>query len=279
MRIVEDPGSMSGLSARWRKQGERIGLVPTMGALHAGHASLIRRSRAENDRTVVSVFVNPTQFGPKEDFSAYPRPFSADTLCCRREGADALFHPSPEAMYPAGSASFVEVTGLSETLCGAVRPGHFRGVATVVLKLLNIVGPHRAYFGEKDFQQLVVIKRMARDLDLPVRITGCPTLREPDGLAMSSRNAYLPPAERAMAPAIHAALAWGAALSRQPLTPRTLLGRIRERLRAIPGASVDYVALVDPETLQPADALRPGLRLLTAVRLGRARLIDNVITS
>ncbi|MBI4677114.1 MAG: pantoate--beta-alanine ligase [Elusimicrobia bacterium] len=279
MKIIKTPTAMSDLASSWRRRGLTIGFVPTMGALHQGHASLIRRARAENDRVTASVFVNPAQFGPKEDFLRYPRPFAADCALAAQEGADAVFHPEPADVYPRGSSTFVEVAGLSGLLCGAFRPGHFRGVATVVLKLLNIVQPDRAYFGEKDYQQLVVIKSMARDLALPVRVVGCPTVRESDGLAMSSRNAYLSPAQRLWAPRLHEALAWGARSSRV-----SLVAAVRKRILGIPGASIDYVSLVDPDTLAPApapkaQAVRRGLRLLAAVRIGRARLIDNVIVS
>ncbi|MDE2291790.1 MAG: pantoate--beta-alanine ligase, partial [Elusimicrobia bacterium] len=191
MRIVSSPAAVSRLSASWRRRGERVGFVPTMGALHSGHLSLIRRARRENARVVVSIFVNPTQFGPKEDLRRYPRPFRRDAALCRTAGADALYHPSPAGMYPPGFATFAEVAGLSEVLCGASRPGHFRGVATVVLKLLNQVRPDRLYLGEKDFQQLTLLRRLVRDLDLPVSVVGCRLVREPDGLALSSRNAYL----------------------------------------------------------------------------------------
>ncbi|MBI5623192.1 MAG: pantoate--beta-alanine ligase [Elusimicrobia bacterium] len=276
MRIVRDPAEMARLTERWRGRGERLGFVPTMGALHAGHASLIRRARASDRRVAVSIFVNPTQFGPKEDLSRYPRPFAADARLCRKEGVDALFHPAPAAMYPPGSSTFVVVEGLSDVLCGANRPGHFRGVATVVLKLFNIVRPDDAYFGEKDYQQLVVIRRMVRDLDLPVRIVGCPIVREPDGLAMSSRNAYLRPSHRALAPLIHAGLS---AAARGGRSAGGVVAMARRRLAAIPEAELDYAALVDPDTLAPARTVRPGLRLLAAVRIGRTRLIDNVIIS
>jgi pantoate--beta-alanine ligase len=273
---------MSALADSWRRKGLAVGFVPTMGALHAGHLSLIRLARETCGRVVVSVFVNPAQFGPKEDLSRYPRPLASDLRLCRQSRADAVFHPSPAAMYPPGFASFVEVEGLSERLCGASRPGHFRGVATVVLKLFSIVRPDLAFFGEKDYQQLVVIRRMVRDLALPVQVIACPTLREPDGLAMSSRNAYLGPQERALAPGIHAALALAA---RPPArrevrpSPARLLAEARRRILGIPGAVIDYVALADPETLLPPKALKPGQRLLAAVRLGGTRLIDNVTIS
>ena len=215
MRTVSSPAAMRRLSARWRARGLSVGFVPTMGALHRGHLSLVERARAENDRVVVSVFVNPTQFGPQEDFSRYPRPFRRDASLCRKAGADALYHPAPGVMYPPGFSTFVEIPDLSAPLCGRSRPGHFRGVATVVLKLLNQVSPDRLYLGEKDFQQLTVLRRMVRDLDLPVAVRGCRIHRERDGLAMSSRNAYLTPQERALAPRLRAALGLCAAAARR----------------------------------------------------------------
>ena len=189
MKVIRTLAAMGRASGRWRHAGQRVGLVPTMGALHEGHASLIRRARRENDAVVVSIFVNPAQFGPGEDFTRYPRPFARDATLCRQEGVAAIFSPRPEDLYPKGYQTWVTVEKLSLPLCGPFRPGHFRGVATVVLKLFNLVQPDRAYFGEKDFQQLRVIQRMAADLHVPVKIVPCPTVRDPAGLALSSRNA------------------------------------------------------------------------------------------
>jgi pantoate--beta-alanine ligase len=240
-----------------------------MGALHAGHASLIRRARRENDRVVVSIFVNPAQFGPNEDFNRYPRAFAADRKLCAGCGADAIYHPSVAQVYPEGFGTFVEPpASLANVLEGEFRPGHFRGVATVVLKLLETVRPARAYFGEKDWQQLAVVRRMAADLDLDAKIIGCPTIRDADGLALSSRNAYLSAEERAAAPRIHEALKLGDA--------RAAAARIRA---ALPGARIDYVRLVDAVTLVPRGPKTRALRLLAAVRVGRTRLIDNVPVS
>lgn len=268
---------MSALSERWRREGRSVGFVPTMGALHAAHARLIRRARRENARVVVSVFVNPIQFGPGEDFARYPRPLRRDAALCRREGVDALYLPAPSSMYPPGFDSAVEVRGLSEPLCGAFRPGHFRGVATVVLKLLLQTRPRRLYLGEKDFQQLAVVRRMVRDLDLPVRVVGCPTVREKDGLAFSSRNAYLSPRERSWAPRLYRALRLGARAAGKPGASRgRVLAAMRSEVRRIPGVRVDYLELADEGTLRPARALRGRLRLLGAVRVGRTRLIDNI---
>ncbi len=282
MRVVGTQAAMASLSRRWKRAGESIGFVPTMGALHDGHASLIRQARRENDRVVVSVFVNPTQFGPHEDYSRYPRTFPADRRLCASAGADAVYHPSVEQVYPDGFGTYVEPpASLTTVLEGAFRPGHFRGVATVVLKLLETVAPTRAYFGEKDYQQLTVLRRMAQDLDLPSAIVGCPTVREADGLALSSRNVYLSDDERAAAPAIQAALQAAAAKARgRGASPRSIeaLGR-RLILSVIPEAKIDYVALADAATLQPARALRGELRLLAAIRVGKTRLIDNIPVS
>ncbi|MBI3549426.1 MAG: pantoate--beta-alanine ligase [Elusimicrobia bacterium] len=261
-----------------RRRGLSLGFVPTMGALHAGHLSLIRRARRENHRVAVSIFVNPLQFGPTEDYSRYPRPVSRDTALCRKAGADVLLLPEPAAMYPEGFGTHVEVEGVSDTLCGSFRPGHFRGVATVVLKLFNMMRPHRAYFGEKDYQQLTILRRMSRDLNVPIEIVGCPTVREADGLALSSRNAYLAPHERAWAPRLYQALSAGAAYARTHPGDAAggLLKTVRAGIDTIPGARPDYVALVDAASLEPAKRLRGELRLLAAVRIGKTRLIDNI---
>lgn len=246
-----------------------------MGALHRGHAELIRRARALAGRdgsVVVSIFVNPTQFGPKEDFSSYPRPEKADLALCREMGADAVFLPPVEEMYSLDASVFVDESRLSNGLCGASRPGHFRGVCTVVAKLFLIVQPDIAVFGEKDWQQLAVLRRMARDLNFPIRIVGHPTIREPDGLAVSSRNAYLTPEERAVAPGFFAALKAAAARK----SPAAILREAERRVAKIPGARLDYVSLVDSETLEPARNLSRETTLAAAVFLGRARLIDNI---
>lgn len=264
-------------AARAFVRGSRgpVVLVPTMGALHHGHAALIRRARrlAGKDGVVaVSIFVNPTQFGPKEDFSKYPRPVSKDEKLCRECGADLVFRPAVNEMYAPDASVAVDETRLSSGLCGESRPGHFRGVCTVVAKLFLVIQPDIAVFGEKDWQQLAIIRRMVRDLDFPIRIVGHPTIREKDGLAVSSRNAYLTPEERAAAPGIRAALL--AAAGRR--TPAAVLADAARRLAKIPGARVDYIRLVDSETLDPARNLRRETTLATAVFLGRARLIDNL---
>ena len=261
-----------------RAEGARVGFVPTMGYLHAGHVSLMDAARAADDLVVVSIFVNPLQFGPAEDLAAYPRDLVGDAACAARAGVDVLFVPSTEAMYPEGTLrTTVTVTDLSAPLEGRARPTHFAGVATVVAKLFAIVGPCRAYFGEKDFQQLVVIRQMARDLSLPADVVGCPTVREVDGLALSSRNAYLTGDERAAAPVVHRALEAGrAAIEGGVREAAVVRSAMRELITAEPLADLDYAEVVDARTLQPVDPLVGDLRLLAAVRLGRARLIDNI---
>ena len=261
-----------------RGKGLRVGLVPTMGALHEGHASLLRAARAECGYVAVSLFVNPTQFGPGEDLARYPRPIQNDLAVCRREGADLVFAPAAAEMYPEGFATTVRVAGLSEKMCGAFRPGHFDGVCTVVAKLLAIVQPDVAYFGEKDAQQLAIVRRMAADLNLPVEIRGCPLVREPDGLAASSRNAYLSADERRRAPALSAALAEARlALAAGERDAAKVAAAVRRRLEAAAGVEIQYVAVVDPDTL--ADLARIADKVLVAVaaKVGTTRLIDNVL--
>lgn len=277
MKILRSPEAMRAFTDGLKRRGLSVGFVPTMGALHRGHLSLIERSLRENDRTIVSIFVNPLQFGPKEDLSRYPRPVAKDHRLCRRAGVTALYRPTAVSMYPPGFATRVEVRGLSAHLCGPFRPGHFEGVATVVLKLFEAVGPHRAYFGEKDFQQLTILRRMTTDLNLPLRIVPCPTVRESDGLALSSRNAYLDPAERAAAPTLHEALALGATLCRKRgARPASVRRAMLAKVRTIPGVRVDYIEIVDPRTLESVRRLRGPLRIAAAIRIGKTRLIDNV---
>jgi pantoate--beta-alanine ligase len=258
-----------------RSSAHPIVLVPTMGALHDGHAALIRRARrlAGTKGTVaVSIFVNPIQFGPKEDLAKYPRPWKKDLAVSRACGADLVFAPEVEEVYAHDRSVIVDENSLSAFLCGASRPGHFRGVCTVVAKLFLMLQPDIAVFGEKDWQQLAVIRRMVRDLNFPVRIVGHETIREPDGLAKSSRNAYLTPGERAVAPGIQAALRTAA----QKSTPAAIRSAALRAIEKIPGARLDYVELVDAETLQAVKNLRRPMRLATAVFLGKARLIDNI---
>jgi pantoate--beta-alanine ligase len=263
-----------------RQQGGSVGLVPTMGALHAGHASLIRAARAADGFVVVSVFVNPTQFGPHEDLGRYPRPFEQDLALCGELGVDLVFAPAPETMYPPGFRTWVEVTGLQDVLEGASRPGHFRGVATVVLKLFNLVQPDRAYFGQKDAQQARIILQMVRDLNVPVEVRVLPTVREPDGLALSSRNKYLDPDQRRHAVVLSRALAEArervAAGERDGDALRALL---TERVAAAPGAVLDYAAVVGADTLAPVARLSGPTLLALAVRFGTTRLIDNVLVN
>jgi pantoate--beta-alanine ligase len=278
MKVLRSPIAVRRLCAQWRAAGERIALVPTMGALHEGHLELIRAARRRTDKVVVSIFVNPTQFGPGEDLGKYPRTLFADRRACAAAGVDLVFAPSARQMYPLEFSTWVEEAALSAHLCGPQRPGHFRGVCTVVLKLLNICRPALALFGQKDAQQALVVKRMVRDLDVPVAIVVCPTVREADGLALSSRNAYLTPAQRAVAPGIYRALSAVPQWRRSGATLSAIRRRLRSRMRAIPGARIDYVSIADEKTLEEVRRARPGQRLLIAVALyfGRTRLIDNV---
>jgi pantoate--beta-alanine ligase len=254
-----------------------LGFVPTMGFLHEGHLSLVRRARDECGAVAVSIFVNPTQFGPSEDFSRYPRDMDRDLALLREAGCDFVFTPGVAEMYPPGSVTMIEVSAVTEPLEGAIRPGHFRGVATVVAKLFNIVQPSRAYFGQKDAQQCVVIRRMARDLDMPLDVVICPTVREPDGLAMSSRNVYLAPDERraaiSLSRALNAAAALHAAGERDAAVLRAAMQAV---LAAEPLAEVEYVSVADPETLAELEGVAAGALLSLAVRIGRTRLIDNI---
>lgn len=260
----------------WRGAGQRIGLVPTMGALHAGHVALVKTSVATCDRTVVTLFVNPTQFGPKEDFSVYPRDEARDAALVAAEGADLLFAPGVDEVYPSGHATKVHVGGLGDVLEGESRPGFFTGVATVVTKLLLQALPDEAFFGEKDYQQLQVIKKLIRDLDIPVTATGVATVREADGLALSSRNAYLTPAERATAPVLHGTIAQVAEQVGRGEDPRAQETWAKEQLERAGFWQVDYVTVRDAATLaEVSDASRPA-RVLAAAWLGKARLIDNV---
>jgi pantoate--beta-alanine ligase len=262
---------------QWRGRGSRVALVPTMGNLHAGHLDLLRRAIERAERTVVSVFVNPLQFGPLEDFAGYPRTLGDDARRLAAAGADVLFAPSVEEVYPAGASeqTRVEVPGISEDLCGASRPGHFAGVATVVCKLFNMVQPDLAVFGEKDYQQLLVIRRMTADLCIPVEIVGAPTVREPDGLAMSSRNRYLTSRERQTAPLLYRMLREAAEDLRSDMTFSAVEKRGRDRLAAA-GFRPDYVGVRRSDDLAPPGPKDRELVILTAAYLGRARLIDNL---
>lgn len=262
--------------AAWRARGERVGLVPTMGAIHAGHLALVHAAHKACERVVASLFVNPKQFGPAEDFAAYPRDEAADLAAFRKAGVDLVFMPAVAEMYPPRFATTVAVGGVGEGLEDAHRPGHFAGVATVVAKLLLQSLPDAAYFGEKDYQQLLVVRRLARDLDIPVRIEGVATVREADGLALSSRNVYLSPEERRIAPLLHRVLAdCAAAIVQRPNEVAAVLERGVASLHAA-GFVVGYLELRDAATLAPMPRLAAPARLLVAARLGRTRLIDNV---
>jgi pantoate--beta-alanine ligase len=279
-RVVSAVADLRQAMREARRQHLTVGLVPTMGALHAGHRSLIAAARARNDFVVVSIFVNPTQFGPHEDLSRYPRPFEDDVRGCREAGVDLIFHPEPAVMYPPGFRTYVEVTGLQDVLEGASRPRHFRGVATVVMKLFNLVQPDRAYFGQKDAQQARIVARMIEDLNVPVELVICTTVREPDGLALSSRNRYLDTDQRCQAVVLSQALRQAEALFRDGQRDTGVLrGALQEKIEAAPGATLDYAAVVDAETLQPIDRIDRPVLLALAVRFGSTRLIDNQLLS
>jgi pantoate--beta-alanine ligase len=259
-----------------RRRDRTVGCVPTMGALHAGHESLIRACRDECAFVAVTIFVNPTQFGPREDFARYPRPLEDDLATCRRAGVDLVFVPTVETLYPAGFGTFVEVEPLSRILEGAARPGHFRGVATIVLKLLHIVEPQRAYFGRKDFQQQLLVRKMCRELDLPVEIRTCPTIREPDGLALSSRNRYLDAGERQTALSLYQSLQFAAQrLQHGERDVPAVAGEMR-RILEVAGARADYATIADPESLAELAAPLQNMVALVAAHVGRTRLIDNL---
>jgi pantoate--beta-alanine ligase len=278
MQIISSISEMQSLTETLRGEGKRIGFVPTMGFLHEGHLSLMRKARQENDVVVASIFVNPAQFGPKEDLARYPRDAEGDRRKCGSAGVDIIFTPSTEEMYPEKPVVFVAVEGISDILEGASRPGHFRGVATVVAKLFNIVQPHRAYFGQKDYQQCAVIKRMVKGLDLGVEVAVLPTMREPDGLAMSSRNSYLDPEERKKAACLYRALnAAGDLIKAGVHEPEKVKQKARAVVASEKGVEVDYVEVVDPETLAVLDPVRMPAAVLIAARIGSTRLIDNLL--
>lgn len=261
-----------------RRQGQTIGLVPTMGALHAGHGRLIAEARQGTNLVVVSVFVNPVQFDREDDFTRYPRDLPRDLAFCEAAGVDVVFAPAVQEMYPAPQRTFVEVTHLTGHLCGRFRPGHFRGVATVVLKLLNIIQPHRAYFGEKDAQQLAVVRRMVRDLNLPVEIVPVPTVREPDGLAISSRNQHLNPQDRRAAAALYRALCVAQQrIASGATAPEDIRRDVLAALQPDPRLRVEYVEIVDPDQMQPVERITAPVRVALAVWIGSVRLIDNLL--
>ncbi|MFO7983392.1 MAG: pantoate--beta-alanine ligase [Desulfuromonadales bacterium] len=276
MTIITDIHQMQAISADAHREGRRIAFVPTMGFLHEGHFSLLREARSRGDLLVLSIFVNPTQFGAGEDFDAYPRDLSRDAALAEEVGVDFIFAPSANAMYPSGYATFVDTEGLTEVLCGASRPGHFRGVTTVVTKLFNIVQPDVALFGRKDFQQLAVIKRMTADLNLPVDVVGLPIVREADGLAMSSRNAFLSAEERRQALCLIDGIRLAVAAVREgERGAGKILELVKERITREPDAVIDYIRICRRDTLEDVDTVDADSVLLLAVRIGKTRLIDN----
>jgi len=278
MIIIRDIKKMSQFSAQKKQSGKKIGLVPTMGALHDGHLSLIRKACQENDVTVVSIFVNPAQFGPKEDLKKYPRDLKKDAFLCSKEKVDAIFFPSAGQMYRKGFKTYINVEGISNKLCGRSRPGHFKGVATVVAKLLNIIRPDSAYFGLKDAQQAMIIKQMAEDLYFPAQIKLLPTVREKDGLAMSSRNAYLNEKERSQAPVLSSALNLAEKMIREKeRNPRVIISRMRRLINSAKDAKVDYIAITDLKEFSPLKRIKGEALIALAVNIGKARLIDNLI--
>jgi pantoate--beta-alanine ligase len=278
MKILKTIEEMQKMCSDLRKRGMRVGLVPTMGALHAGHFSLVRAARADCDVVAVSIFVNPKQFGPNEDFSKYPRTFEQDCALLESENVDLVFAPPVDEMYPAGASTFVEVEGVSDRLDGASRPGHFRGVTTVVSKLFNIVAPDRAYFGQKDAAQVAVLRKMVRDLNFNLEIVVCPIVREADGLALSSRNVYLDPEQRRQALVLSRALMRVKELAAAGEGSATkLLQEARAVLASESAVRVDYLAAVDPDTLEDVDRVRSGALVAVAAWVGTTRLIDNVL--
>lgn len=274
MQVTNTVEETRKLVKQWKREGKTIGLVPTMGFLHEGHGSLIQRCREENDIVVVSDFVNPTQFGPNEDLEAYPRDFQRDSALCESLGADLIFHPQPEEMYQ-NPCAYVSIDTLSETLCGKTRPIHFRGVCTVVSKLFHIVAPDKAYFGQKDAQQLAIIRKMVQDLNFDIQIVGCPIVREADGLAKSSRNTYLNEEERKAALCLSRAVRKGQEVITAGCASETVLKEMRGIIEAEPLAVIDYVSVVDALTMQPVEKVEKDVLVAMAVYIGKTRLIDN----
>lgn len=276
MHFVSAVDELRSVLGELRQGGRRVGIVPTMGALHEGHLSLIRRSREEMDLTVVSLFVNPTQFGPAEDFDAYPRPMDRDREICEKAGVDLIFAPAPSEMYPAGYATYVLQERYTEPFEGEIRTGHFHGVCTVCAKLFNLIQPHTAYFGQKDYQQSVVVRRMVRDLNMDLNVTVCPIVRESDGLAMSSRNVYLSSEERAQAICLNQALSKAVEMFKAGERDATVLtGAMEEIIHQASLVRLDYLAIVNPESLREIRRIESEAVALVAARLGKTRLIDN----
>ncbi|MCD1126851.1 pantoate--beta-alanine ligase [Jinshanibacter sp. LJY008] len=262
----------------WKKAGLQVGLVPTMGYLHEGHQSLMAQAKAENDKVVTSIFVNPMQFGPTEDLASYPRDLDKDSLLCQQAGVDLIFHPEAEEMYSAGFYSFVDMAGLTEELCGRSRPIHFRGVCTVVSKLFNIVQPDRAYFGQKDAQQLAVIRQMVKDLNIDVQVVGCPIIREHDGLAKSSRNSYLNAEQRQAALCLYRAIQLGCKLMQQGEKQcSVVISQMESCILQEPMAKIDYISIVDADKLTPVETIDAPILCAMAVYIGNTRLIDNFV--
>jgi pantoate--beta-alanine ligase len=280
MKICTSIAEMRALRRNSRSAGQALALVPTMGALHDGHLALVRAARAACDLVAVSIFVNPLQFGANEDLAKYPRNFEADRELLQRQGVDFLFAPGVEEMYPAGAMTYVTVEGLSDKLCGRSRPGHFRGVTTVVSKLFNIVEPERAFFGQKDAAQSTIIRRMVRDLNIPVEVVVCPIVRQPDGLAMSSRNAYLDPAQRKSALVLNGSLATvQEKFDRGERNPQSLIEAGKQVIAGDGAVRLDYFEIVDPETLDAVSDLSRPVLVAVAAFVGNARLIDNLVLS
>ena len=276
MKVIKKIDELREILKDFKKEGKSIGLVPTMGFLHKGHASLIKKAVSENDIVVVSDFVNPIQFGPNEDLEAYPRDIDADSKLCEDLGADFIFNPEPSEMYH-NKKAFVDIEGLSDNLCGARREGHFRGVCTVCTKLFNIVGPNRAYFGQKDAQQLSIIKKLVFDLNIPVEIVACPIIREEDGLAMSSRNTYLSTDERKAALCLSKAIFEGEKMAKKGFSVKEVLEKMEEIISSEKLAKIDYISAVDLETIEDVDEFNKDTLVAIAVFIGKTRLIDNFI--
>ena len=276
MKVIKKIDELKDVLKDYKKEGKTIGLVPTMGFLHKGHASLIKKAVEENDIVVVSDFVNPIQFGPNEDLEAYPRDINADSKLCEDLGADFIFNPEPSEMYHDKKA-FVDIEGLSDNLCGARREGHFRGVCTVCTKLFNIVGPDRAYFGQKDAQQLSIIKKLVFDLNIPVGIVACPIVREDDGLAMSSRNTYLSADERKAALCLSKSIFEGEKMAKEGASVKEVLEKMKELISSEKLAKIDYISAVDLETIKDVDNFNKDTLVAIAVYIGKTRLIDNFI--
>ena len=278
MKIAYTVEDVKSQVRQWKKEGLTVGLVPTMGYLHEGHESLIERAVAENDRVVVSVFLNPTQFAPNEDLASYPRDFEADTKLCEGAGAALVFHPEPSEMYAEDACTFVDMTAVTKELCGKSRPIHFRGVCTVVNKLMNISMADRAYFGQKDAQQLAVIRRMVRDLNMNVEVVGCPIIREADGLAKSSRNTYLSEEERKAGLVLSQAVKLGQKLVAEgEKSAAAVTGAMSELISAEPLAKIDYVSMVSWDSIEPVETIEGPVLVAMAVYIGKTRLIDNFI--